>query len=285
MRMLLRPKCASADIEVALGHETIFGRFTFGLSDLQISREQGALRAGIDGRLELTACGAGRMRVLRVVTAAAAPSLVNTPPYMPKGEKVTLEPGDEIQLLVAKREEGQQKALPRVIAAWTVEVLASPPPVSQPPKTVEARVSPQPPVVYPSPVARPETQKKMLSSCPQPPGRPAASSPAASPYFQPGLGEPSRQPPIASAAHPLASPPRPPGRPASSTASPLRHRPNLEPAQQPPVATAPLAHRPIASFFPHSSGQHPTEQRAAVQPPAVQPPLQMPLQPQTTKRG
>ena len=107
--MLLRPKCASADIEVALGHETIFGRFTFGLSDLQISREQGALRAGIDGRLELTACGAGRMRVLRVVTAAAAPSLVNTPPYMPKGEKVTLEPGDEIQLLVAKREEGQQK--------------------------------------------------------------------------------------------------------------------------------------------------------------------------------
>ena len=290
--MLLRPKCQQQhnQIEVTLGHEAVFGRLTFGLNDLQISREQGALRAGIDGRLELTACGAGRMRVLRIVTGAAAPSLVNTPPYMPKGEKVTLQPGDEIQLLVAKREEGQQKALPRVIAAWTVEVLASPsvhaqPPSVQPPRTMEALVSPQPPVVYPSPVARPETQKKMLSSSPQPPGRPAASSPASSPCRQPGLGEPSQQPPIASAAHPLSSPPRPPGRSSSSTASPLRHRPHLEPTQQPPVAPA---HRPIASFFSPSSTeqrpaeQRPTEQRPAEQPPAVQPLLQTPLQPQAT---
>ena len=104
--MLLRPKCQQQhnQIEVAQGHETVFGRLTFGLNDLQISREQGALRAGVDGRLELTACGAGRMRVLRIVTGAVAPSLVNTPPYMPKGEKVSLQPGDEIQLLVAKRE-------------------------------------------------------------------------------------------------------------------------------------------------------------------------------------
>ena len=136
--MLLRPKCQHqhTQIEVALGHETVFGRdasdsaHKLGLNDLQISREQGALRAGIDGRMELTACGAGRMRVLRIVTGAAAPSLACSSPYCQKGEKVALLPGDEIQLLVAKREDGQPKALPRVIAAWTVEALVSPQPPS-----------------------------------------------------------------------------------------------------------------------------------------------------------
>ena len=127
--MLLRPKCQQQhdQIEVALGDVKVFGRLTFGLNDLQISREQGALRAAIDGSLELTSCGAGRMRVLRVV--AGAPSLVNTPPYMAKGERVALQPGDEIQLLVAKREEGQPKAVARDNAtggAWIPEPQLAP---------------------------------------------------------------------------------------------------------------------------------------------------------------
>ena len=120
--MLLRPKGTYGQLQVAAGCEKLFGRdasdashTNIGLVDLQISREQGVLQADANGRLELTCRGAGRMRVLR--RQASELVLVSSPPYMPKGEKVVLLHGDEVQLLVARRREGEAKATPQVVAA------------------------------------------------------------------------------------------------------------------------------------------------------------------------